>query len=63
MTLKDLRLKAGLNQVDVAKRLHVTQTCVSKWEAGQRPAKHHLKAIARLYGVKETEIEWEVNET
>lgn len=34
--LRDLRLEAGLRQVDVAERLQVNQTFVSKYEKGER---------------------------
>lgn len=50
MTLKERRQKAGLLQVDVAERLEVDQTAVSKWETGKsKPVKKYLKKLAVLY--------------
>lgn len=34
--LRDLRLEADLRQEDVAERLHVPQSFVSKYESGER---------------------------
>lgn len=34
--LRDLRIEAGLTQVDVAKRLKMPQSFVSKYENGER---------------------------
>ena len=57
MTLKELRLAAGLQQADVAKRLHVTETAVSNWELGKNAIsqKYHKK-LAKLYGVSVEEL-------
>ena len=50
MTLKERRQKAGLLQADVAERLEVDQTAVSKWETGKsKPVKKYLKKLAVLY--------------
>lgn len=58
MTLKELRLAAGLQQADVAKKLGVTTTAVSNWELGKNAIlrKYHKK-LARLYGVTVADIE------
>lgn len=51
MTLKELRRKAGLRQVDVAKKLRVDQAAVSKWESGENtPLRKHQEKLAKLYG-------------
>lgn len=57
MTLKELRLAAGLQQADVAKKLNVTITAVSNWELGKNAIlrKYHKK-LAKLYGVTEDDI-------
>ena len=34
--LKEMRLEAGLRQVDLAERLHVPQSMISKYEVGER---------------------------
>ena len=57
MTLKELRLAAGLQQSDVAKKLNVTISAVSNWELGKNAIlrKYHKK-LAKLYGVTEDDI-------
>ena len=57
LTLRELRERAGLRQVDVAKRLSVDQAAVSKWENGVNPPhrKYHKK-LAKLYGVTVDEL-------
>ena len=51
MTLRNLRLRAELNQEEVAKKMNVDQATVSNWELGKHgiPRKHHTK-LAKLYG-------------
>lgn len=57
MNLKELRLKAGLTQEVVAKRLNVTQSAVHLWENGKvKIAKKHHKKLAKLYGVTVEEL-------
>ena len=49
--LKAARLEAGLNQVDVAKRLKKPQSFVSKFETGERRIDPvELRHLAQLYG-------------
>lgn len=57
MSLRDLRVRAGLTQWDVAKALQVDQSAVSYWERGKNPplAKYH-EPLARLYGVSVEEL-------
>lgn len=57
MTLKELRFAAGLQQADVAKRLHVTETAVSNWELSKNAiSRKYHKKLAKLYGVTDEEI-------
>lgn len=57
MSLKELRLNAGLTQEAVAKRLNVSQTAVHRWETGNtRIARKHHKKLAKLYGVTVEEL-------
>ena len=57
LKLREYREKAGLRQVDVAKKLNVDQAAVSKWENGENQIsrKYHRK-LARLYGVSVDEL-------
>lgn len=57
LNLKELRLNAGLTQAEVAKKMHVSQAAVHRWEAGDtRIARKHHKGLARLYKVKVEEL-------
>lgn len=57
MTLEERRLAAGLRQEDVAKKLDVTQSAVSRWESGAaNPLMKYRKRLARLYGCKVDEL-------
>lgn len=57
MELQGIREKAGLRQVDVAKKLHVNVSAVSNWERGLNGiASKYIKTLARLYGVTAAEI-------
>ena len=57
MTLRELRLSAGLMQSEVAKKLNVTIIAVSNWENGKNgiSRKYHKK-LAKLYGVSVEEL-------
>lgn len=55
--MRELRLAAGLRQIDVAKKMNVDQGAVSKWESGEtRPSRKYHKKLAKLYGVKVEEL-------
>ena len=57
MTLKELREKAGLRQMDVSKRMDIDQTAVSHWESGKfRPSRKYHKKLAKLYGCTVEEL-------
>lgn len=60
MSMKDLRLKAGMLQVDVAKIMDVDQACVSKWDNGvTKPPRKRLEKLAKLYGCTVDELKAE----
>ena len=49
MTIKELRLKAGFTQAQLAKKMNVDQSCVSLWESGKTaPAKKLRKKLAKV---------------
>lgn len=53
MTLKALRVNAGLTQKEVAKRLKVSNKTVSSWENGVTyPNPKYIDAICNLYNVE-----------
>ena len=57
LRLKELRLKAGLTQDEVAKKMNVDQSAVHLWETGKiRIARKHHKKLARLYKVTVEEL-------
>ena len=57
MTLKELREKAGLRQMDVSTRMDIDQTAVSHWESGKfRPSRKYHKKLAKLYGCTVEEL-------
>lgn len=63
MNMKEMRLKTGLTQEQVAKLLEVNQAAISLWETKQcRPARKYMPKLAKLYGVHEDELELAVKE-
>lgn len=57
MKLREYRERVGLRQVDVAKKLNVNQTAVSKWENGGNPiSRKYQKKLAKLYGITVDEL-------
>lgn len=57
MTLKERREQAGLLQTDVARKLKVDQSAVSRWESGSsKPVRKYQKPLAKLYGCTVDEL-------
>lgn len=55
--LREYRERAGLRQVDVAKKMDVDQAAVSKWESGEnRISRKYHKKLAKLYSVTVDEL-------
>jgi transcriptional regulator with XRE-family HTH domain len=56
--IKRLRTERGLTQVELAKRVKVTQTYVAKIEGGDRvnPSLPVLKRLAKALGVPVTDL-------
>lgn len=67
--LKEIRVNAGLRQIDVAKALGIQQSMVSKYEVGERRLDIlELRLLCKLFGislikfVEELEKRLEVND-
>lgn len=57
MKVKEFRLKAGLTQSQLAKKMNVDQSCVSLWESEKTsPAKKLHKKLAKVLGVTVDEL-------
>ena len=55
--LQELRKMKGLTQEELAQKLYVTRTAVSKWELGKGyPGIDSLKAIAKVFSVTVDEL-------
>ena len=55
--IRELRLKRGLTQEEVAKRLGVTRTSVVFWEQGkQEPRANKIKPLAKILRCKVTDL-------
>lgn len=54
--LKDLREAAHLTQAEVAARLQVDQSAVSRWEAGAMPLRKYRRKLSNLYHIKESDL-------
>ena len=57
ITLKALRVNAGLDQKTAAERLEITPETLSSWERGKRfPNVPQITKIEELYSVKYSDI-------
>ena len=55
--LQELRKQRGLTQEELAKKLYVSRTAISKWESGRGyPNIESLKAIAKFFSVTVDEL-------
>ena len=55
--LQELRKQKGLTQEELAEKLYVSRTAISKWESGRGyPSIDSLKAIARFFSVTVDEL-------
>lgn len=64
MNIRNLRLKAGMTQVQLAKKMNVDQAAVSRWESGDtKPLKKVHKKLAKVLNCKVEELfEVDVND-
>ena len=57
MKIKELRLKAGMTQAQLAKKMNVDQTAVSRWETGDnKPLSKTHKKLAKVLGCAVEEL-------
>jgi transcriptional regulator with XRE-family HTH domain len=64
MTLKQLREKNYLLQLEVAERLKVSPAAVSLWESGKRqPDLRNIRELAIVYAVSPDVVQQAVQET
>lgn len=50
--MRDARKRAGMNQCELAKALHVSQNTISKWENGHTmPNAYHIYLMAKALGI------------
>lgn len=57
MSFKSLRYNKGITQHDVAEKLNVTQSAVSRWENGKyKPCRKYRSVLAQLFGCTVDEL-------
>lgn len=57
MNIRVLRQKAGMTQEQLAKKMNVDQTAVSRWETSDtKPLKKYRKKLARVLGCTVEEL-------
>ena len=57
MSLKDLRRRVGLTQIELGKKLNVDHAAVSNWERGvNKPLRKYHRLLALALDVSEEEL-------
>ena len=57
MALKEMRERRGLTQTQIADRLEVDKSTVSKWESGDStPLRKYRRKLCELLGCTEAEL-------
>lgn len=57
MSIKEYRIKAELRQEDIAQRLNVDRSTVTKWETGvSTPTVDKLIAMSKIFGCTVDEL-------
>lgn len=57
MSMKELRERRGLTQAQIADRLNVDKSSVSKWESGDStPLRKYRQKLCELLGCTEAEL-------
>lgn len=61
VSLKALRVNAGLTQAEMGTSLNVNKKTVAAWESGRtKPKTDKVDAICNLFGVSYDDIRWNV---
>lgn len=57
LSIKAYRKRAGMTQVQLAKKMNVDQSAVSLWERGEtKPLKKYRKKLEKVLGCTEDEL-------
>lgn len=57
MSMKELRERRGLTQAQIADRINVDKSSVSKWESGDStPLRKYRRKLCELLGCTEAEL-------
>lgn len=56
MTLRDIRLRAGVTQLDLSAACNVTQGAVSQWETGLGPPRKYHDIICRKLDISADDL-------
>lgn len=56
LTLKDIRLRAGVTQLDLSTACNVTQGAVSRWESGTVPPRKYHAIICRKLDISAEDL-------
>ncbi|HHA4379189.1 helix-turn-helix transcriptional regulator [Enterococcus mundtii] len=59
--LSRYREEKGLSQIELAKKMHVTQQCISSWQTGRTtPKPYQMKMLSEILSVPIKELFYEV---
>lgn len=59
MKLREARERAGLTVTEAAKKMHLSELAIERWEEGRAVPRDKTKAlIFEAYGVSNKDIEW-----
>ena len=63
MTITELIIGLGLNDAEIAVKLSVSPTTVTRWRKGRKvPTPCVRRALCKLAGASPTDVAWEVEE-
>lgn len=57
VTIKELRVRSGLTQMEAGKKLRLNQSAISLWESGKtKPMRKLHKRLCKVYGCTAEEL-------